>query len=58
MPRGESMPVGAASNPPADGANPEGMQPFRARSTTFRGQNGNLFSIVSVGVPQEHPMAD
>ena len=57
MPRGESLPVGGASQP-AEGAEPEGMQPFRARSTTFRGQNGNLFSIVSVGVPSEHPMAD
>ena len=34
------------------------MGGVRARSTTFRTSNGNIVSVVNIGVPEGHPMAD
>jgi hypothetical protein len=35
-----------------------GMEGVRARSTTIRLNNGDLFQIVNIGVPSGHPLAD
>ena len=34
------------------------MAGIRARSTTIRTQNGNVFTILNIGVPEGHPLAD
>jgi len=31
---------------------------IRARSTVIRTNNGRVFSIVNIGVPEDHPLAD
>lgn len=34
------------------------MNGIRARSTTFRTGNGNIVSVINIGVPTDHPLAD
>lgn len=34
------------------------MNGIRARSTTLRMGNGNVVSVINIGVPSEHPLAD
>ena len=34
------------------------MNGLRARSTTFRTNNGNTVSVINIGVPGSHPLAD
>ena len=34
------------------------MNGIRARSTTFRTNNGNTVSVINIGVPTGHPLAD
>jgi hypothetical protein len=34
------------------------MNGMRARSTTFRTGNGNIVSVINIGVPTDHPLAD
>jgi len=34
------------------------MSGIRARSTTFRSGNGNTISVINIGVPNGHPLAD
>ena len=43
---------------PFGGMNPrEAMAGIRARTTTFRTQDGNVISILNIGVPAGHPLA-
>jgi len=34
------------------------MNGIRARSTTFRTNDGNTISVINIGVPGDHPLAD
>lgn len=35
----------------------EAMAGIRARTTTFRTQDGNVISVLNIGVPAGHPLA-
>ena len=46
---------GAANN---SGQPRQGLNGIRARSTTFRTANGHVFSVINIGVDDNHPLAD
>lgn len=48
----------AATRPNVHNDVRETLGGIRARSTTIRANNGNVFSIVNIGVPSDHPLAD